>query len=412
MNSSMTTILRRAATTGFVAAGIVVAGAAAAHAESQNRSDGPVPPSHDTTSAAASPLQLTLDLGNAPRVSVDLDAGVASVGVRSGAPEAAATPIPAPAPRPTPRPAPSPRAPQPGPVPTPAPAPKTTPHPTPGPLPRHEPVRTVSHTSASRGVSVAHATTHSPHRAASAGATRPAMRSTSNSTRNELPGTDWYPTAAENAARATSAVPSTVLPRSYPVDGPVSLPLPAGTYSDLHNFWSISSLRSGPHTGTDLSAPCGTAVLAANAGTVVIETDQPWAGRWLVKVMSAEGALTTWYAHMQAFTVAPGQRVQPGDQIGQVGALGNATGCHLHFEVHPTGGSIYEDPVNPSGWLAAYAGRPAAQQASRPAPYSVPQGAVGQTRASHSAALELPSLLPGGDAGSSTDRPTSPEAAE
>ena len=46
-----------------------------------------------------------------------------------------------------------------------------------------------------------------------------------------------------------------------------------------------------------------------------------------------------------------------GQQIGEVGDLGNATGCHLHFEVHPRGGSIYQDDVDPSAWLKAHVGR-------------------------------------------------------
>ncbi len=40
-----------------------------------------------------------------------------------------------------------------------------------------------------------------------------------------------------------------------------------------------------------------------------------------------------------------------------MGDLGNATGCHLHFEVHPRGGSIYEDNVNPTVWLRNNVGR-------------------------------------------------------
>jgi murein DD-endopeptidase MepM/ murein hydrolase activator NlpD len=55
---------------------------------------------------------------------------------------------------------------------------------------------------------------------------------------------------------------------------------------------------------------------------------------------------------MQALDVVAGQTVHAGDPLGQVGQEGNATGCHLHFEVHPTGGTIYEDDTDPAAWLA------------------------------------------------------------
>jgi endonuclease/exonuclease/phosphatase family metal-dependent hydrolase len=60
---------------------------------------------------------------------------------------------------------------------------------------------------------------------------------------------------------------------------------------------------------------------------------------------------------MRRVVVSDGTTVQSGQQIGEVGELGNATGCHLHFEVHPHGGSIYEDPVNPTTWLARNVGK-------------------------------------------------------
>jgi murein DD-endopeptidase MepM/ murein hydrolase activator NlpD/endonuclease/exonuclease/phosphatase (EEP) superfamily protein YafD len=141
------------------------------------------------------------------------------------------------------------------------------------------------------------------------------------------------------------------------VDGPVASPLARTVpFTDLHNFGHSGGRWAHGHTGTDLSTPCGTPVRAATAGTVVIETDQSWAGPWLVKVSTGEGRLTTWYAHMQSLDVVDGQSVQAGQQIGKVGSLGNATGCHLHFEVHPRGGSIYEDGVNPSEWLQTHVG--------------------------------------------------------
>lgn len=74
--------------------------------------------------------------------------------------------------------------------------------------------------------------------------------------------------------------------------------------------------------GEEVYPICGTPVRAAHAGTAVIETDQAWAGKWLVKVSTGEGSLTTWYPHMQQVDVQNGQTVQTGQQIGEVGARG------------------------------------------------------------------------------------------
>ncbi|RHW29020.1 hypothetical protein D0Z08_00925 [Nocardioides immobilis] len=112
------------------------------------------------------------------------------------------------------------------------------------------------------------------------------------------------------------------------------------------------------HTGTDFSVPCGTPVRAATSGTVEVDANQPWAGRWLVKVVTGPDSVATWYAHMQTLDVHARQSVRAGQQIGEAGARGNATGCHLHFEVHLHNGSIYgPDNVNPSQWLAQHASR-------------------------------------------------------
>jgi murein DD-endopeptidase MepM/ murein hydrolase activator NlpD len=134
--------------------------------------------------------------------------------------------------------------------------------------------------------------------------------------------------------------------------GALAFPLAEGTaFVDQHNFGYRSKHWATVHTGDDFSTPCGTPVLAVNDGTVLVRTDQVWSGPWLVMVSSGPGELTTWYAHMQALTVVAGQEVHAGDQIGVVGQQGNATGCHLHLEVHPTGGSIYQDDIDPSAWL-------------------------------------------------------------
>ena len=133
-------------------------------------------------------------------------------------------------------------------------------------------------------------------------------------------------------------------------------PLPEdAAYVDQRNFGESGSRWASQHTGTDLSVACGTPVRAATAGTIQIDRTEAWAGPWLVKVSTGPGRLTTWYAHLQRITVVDGQPVVAGQQVGEVGALGNASGCHLHFEVHPDGGTIYEDPIDPSPWLADHA---------------------------------------------------------
>lgn len=103
------------------------------------------------------------------------------------------------------------------------------------------------------------------------------------------------------------------------------------------------------HRGVDLSAPCGTPVLAASSGTVVRAHggNGPAAGfsgygRVIVLQVRAGGPWLL-YAHLSDVYVERGDRVARGEQIGEVGDTcfrngePNARcGCHLHFEVSAT----------------------------------------------------------------------------
>lgn len=170
----------------------------------------------------------------------------------------------------------------------------------------------------------------------------------------------WVPLATRLTEQlwpqAASLMPATSSTCAQPATGAggVVYPVPpAYIGTDSHNWGGSGSHWSSWHTGTDFSVPCGTAVLAATAGTVEIETGEEWAGTWLVKVVTGPDSVATWYAHMQELDVSPGQQVGAGQQLGEAGARGNATGCHLHFEVHLHNGSIYgPDNVDPSPWLA------------------------------------------------------------
>ncbi len=95
------------------------------------------------------------------------------------------------------------------------------------------------------------------------------------------------------------------------------------------------------HAGTDLGAPMGTPVLAAEKGQV--ETADWMGGYGLAVTINHTSAQQTLYGHMSEIFVQPGQRVEPGTVIGRVGSTGNSTGPHLHFEVRH---------LTQNGWVA------------------------------------------------------------
>lgn len=96
------------------------------------------------------------------------------------------------------------------------------------------------------------------------------------------------------------------------------------------------------HAGLDFPAPTGTAVAAAGAGRVVFAG--PSSGGWgkLVVVAHRRGVRTR-YAHLSRIDVHVGQRVVTGSTLGRVGATGEASGPHLHFEVLVRGANV--DPL-------------------------------------------------------------------
>ena len=123
-------------------------------------------------------------------------------------------------------------------------------------------------------------------------------------------------------------------------DNAPSVPITGGhvttPFGKKGSMWS-----SGYHTGDDYAAPTGTQIHAALPGKVM---STAWGGAYgnLTKIAVAPG-VETWYAHQSAIGVKPGDRVKEGQVIGRVGATGNTTGPHLHFEVRQNG-----KPVNPS----------------------------------------------------------------
>jgi len=93
------------------------------------------------------------------------------------------------------------------------------------------------------------------------------------------------------------------------------------------------------HDGMDIAG--GGPIVAAQTGTVVRAQSHPTLGNF-VDIQHGNGT-TTRYAHLSGMNVSAGQTVQQGQTLGTMGATGNATGTHLHFEVHQGG-----TPVNPA----------------------------------------------------------------
>ena len=88
------------------------------------------------------------------------------------------------------------------------------------------------------------------------------------------------------------------------------------------------------HTGMDIAASAGSAVYAADSGTVVTATSYGWNyGYGNYVVIDHGNGVQTLYAHNSAVYVYPGQKVSQGQQIAAVGQTGNAYGNHCHFEV-------------------------------------------------------------------------------
>ncbi|MGW5617526.1 peptidoglycan DD-metalloendopeptidase family protein [Streptomyces sp. NPDC003877] len=98
---------------------------------------------------------------------------------------------------------------------------------------------------------------------------------------------------------------------------------------------------SGYHTGLDFPAPTGTPIRAADKGQVVgAASGGPYGNHVIV---SHGAGLASLYAHMSRMAASVGQSVTRGQTIGAVGATGNVTGPHLHFEARQSGRTV--DPM-------------------------------------------------------------------
>jgi murein DD-endopeptidase MepM/ murein hydrolase activator NlpD len=133
--------------------------------------------------------------------------------------------------------------------------------------------------------------------------------------------------------------------RRLVIEGPATAPAPApapgsGVFPvrGPHSFGGAGARfgagRPGHiHQGQDVTAACGTPLVAVAAGTVRAARFQSAAGNYVV-IDGASPDQDYAYMHLQSPTpLKVGQPVAAGAPVGAVGDTGRAQGCHLHFEL-------------------------------------------------------------------------------
>ena len=110
------------------------------------------------------------------------------------------------------------------------------------------------------------------------------------------------------------------------------------------------------HQGQDIFAACGTPIVAAVSSKVVVARTGGNEGNYAV-TESADGVQQAYLHMQQPAGVRRGDQVTAGQVIGKVGETGNASGCHLHFELWTapgrfTGGTAYDPKPDLDRWAA------------------------------------------------------------
>jgi len=130
------------------------------------------------------------------------------------------------------------------------------------------------------------------------------------------------------------------------------------TVDVTYRYASTANGKREPHHGVEFLNKFGTPVHAAGNGTVVFAgpDDELMYGPSLnfygnLVVIQHQNDVFSLYGHLSKIDVQVGDVVYVGEQIGEVGQSGVATGSHLHFEVRQGNGQDYFATQNPELWL-------------------------------------------------------------
>jgi LysM repeat protein len=120
----------------------------------------------------------------------------------------------------------------------------------------------------------------------------------------------------------------------------MSVPADSGYY--IRPTGATTTSTFGPrwgryHYGIDYGAKVGTPIYAAAAG--VVNKIGCGSGYGKCLTIKHDNGTQTLYAHTSAIYVSAGTKVSQGQHIADIGATGNVTGPHLHFEIIKSNGS-------------------------------------------------------------------------
>jgi murein DD-endopeptidase MepM/ murein hydrolase activator NlpD len=102
--------------------------------------------------------------------------------------------------------------------------------------------------------------------------------------------------------------------------------------------------RAGFHTGVDIANDTGTPVRCTADGRVSFAG---WDGGYGKLVVVSHGnGFSTYYGHLSEIKTSAGAEVTRGTVVGLMGATGNTTGPHVHYEIR-----LYGAPVDPIKYM-------------------------------------------------------------
>jgi murein DD-endopeptidase MepM/ murein hydrolase activator NlpD len=141
-------------------------------------------------------------------------------------------------------------------------------------------------------------------------------------------------------AKRLAAIFAQATPRVW--RGTFELPVPGTASSSFGRLTVLNGEPRGRHQGADFRSATGTAVVAPNAGRIVLAEDLYFSGNTVV--IDHGLGMFSLLAHLSRIDVTAGSDVTRGEMLGLSGATGRVTGPHLHWALRMSEFSV--DPLS------------------------------------------------------------------